>query len=235
MTKAAKFVSDPELRATLEAKDKGNANENGSIGTEATRASILAKLAASPLISIEDEKGYKEKVWKTTKSGQEFCALLPPEIIAPDISAIWSGYQADILKGDMTTLEFVTKLEIYIAERIQHIKDNPLNLTANSESCPKCKVGFLNRLKGAKGFFYACSNNSDCKTTYPEINGKPNLAPRVAVQISAVHKCKECNSGLIRRRKNKLVKGKPSYFWGCSGYPECEQVYSERGGLPAFK
>lgn len=235
MTKAAKFVSDPELRAALEAKDKGNANENGSIGTEATRASILAKLAASPLISIEDEKGYKEKVWKTTKSGQEFCDLLPPEIISPDISAIWSGYQADILKGEMTALEFVTKLETYIAERIQHIKDNPLNLTANSERCPKCQVGFLNRLKGAKGFFYACSNFPECKTTFPETNGKPNLTPKPPQIVSSVHKCQKCDSGLTRKRKNKLIKGKPSYFWGCSSYPECDQVYSEKGGLPVFK
>ncbi|EMQ2879027.1 DNA topoisomerase III, partial [Vibrio navarrensis] len=40
MTKAAKYCSDPELRKTLEAKDKDNASESGSIGTEATRASI---------------------------------------------------------------------------------------------------------------------------------------------------------------------------------------------------
>jgi DNA topoisomerase-3 len=45
----------------------------------------------------------------------------------------------------------------------------------------------------------------------------------------------ECESGLVRRRKNKLVKGKPSFFWGCSAYPECAQVFSERGGLPVFK
>lgn len=235
MSRAAKFVNDPTLRAALEAKDKGNASEHGSIGTEATRAGILAKLAESPLISIETVQGYKEKVWKTTQSGQEFCLALPDEITAPDISAIWSGYQADILLGTMTVEEFVFKVETYIAERIQYIKDNSLNITSTMESCPKCKVGFLKRLKGAKNFFYACTNDSDCKTTYPETNGKPNLTPKVAVQISAVHKCKECNSGLIRRRKSKLVKGKPSFFWGCSAYPECEQVYSERGGLPVFK
>ncbi|WP_038893010.1 DNA topoisomerase, partial [Vibrio campbellii] len=90
MTRAASFIDDPDLRAKLEAKDK-DSNDRGSIGTEATRASILSQLAANTeLISIGEEKGYKEKVWRTTKQGQELCAALPNEIIKPDISAIWA-------------------------------------------------------------------------------------------------------------------------------------------------
>ncbi|RXY90316.1 DNA topoisomerase, partial [Klebsiella pneumoniae] len=77
MTSAAKFIDDPALRKALEAKDEGS-SDRGSIGTEATRAGILEKLAANTgLISIEKEKGYSELVWKTTKQGQEFCAALP--------------------------------------------------------------------------------------------------------------------------------------------------------------
>jgi DNA topoisomerase-3 len=76
MTRAAKYCSDPELRKTLEAKDKDNSAESGSIGTEATRASILAKLKANTnLISVEKEKGYQEAVWKTTQQGQELCGF----------------------------------------------------------------------------------------------------------------------------------------------------------------
>ncbi|EDA8714351.1 DNA topoisomerase III, partial [Salmonella enterica subsp. enterica serovar Enteritidis] len=84
MTRAAKFIEDPVLRKALEAKDEGSSDQ-GSIGTEATRAGILEKLAANTgLISIEKEKGYSELVWKTTKQGQEFCAALPPEVFKPD-------------------------------------------------------------------------------------------------------------------------------------------------------
>ncbi|UHD51766.1 hypothetical protein LUA10_20090 (plasmid) [Proteus mirabilis] len=83
MTRAAKFIDDPELRKILEAKDEGSTDQ-GSIGTEATRAGILKKLSENTgLISIEKEKGYSELVWKTTKQGQEFCAALPDEITKP--------------------------------------------------------------------------------------------------------------------------------------------------------
>ncbi|HGS5703808.1 TPA: DNA topoisomerase, partial [Vibrio parahaemolyticus] len=100
MTRAASFIDDPELRAKLEAKDK-DSSDRGSIGTEATRASILAKLAANTnLVSITEEKGYKEKVWKTTKQGQEFCQALPDEVIKPDISAMWAEKQALIKQGE---------------------------------------------------------------------------------------------------------------------------------------
>ncbi|PMM53403.1 hypothetical protein BCT54_22945 [Vibrio splendidus] len=92
MTEAAKFVQDPVLRKQLEAKDKNTKGENGSIGTEATRSGHIEKLGnLNHLISVQKEKGYKNPVYKTTESGQEFCALLPPEIIMPDISAIWEG------------------------------------------------------------------------------------------------------------------------------------------------
>ena len=53
MTRAAKFIEDPNLRKILELKDKDNSAESGSIGTEATRAGILDKIA----------KLNKEKEW----------------------------------------------------------------------------------------------------------------------------------------------------------------------------
>ncbi|EBF3227194.1 DNA topoisomerase III, partial [Salmonella enterica subsp. enterica serovar Derby] len=107
MTHAAKFIDDPVLRKALEAKDEGGSNQ-GSIGTEATRAGILEKLAANAaLITIEKEKGYSELVWKTTKLGQEFCAALPPEITKPDISALWAEKQALIKTGELTVEAFV--------------------------------------------------------------------------------------------------------------------------------
>ncbi|MCZ5941030.1 DNA topoisomerase, partial [Vibrio parahaemolyticus] len=92
MTQAAKFIKDPELRKTLEAKDKDTAGENGSIGTEATRSGHIEKVGKlTHLVSLGKEKGYKNPVYKTTEAGQEFCALLPDEIVRPDISAIWEG------------------------------------------------------------------------------------------------------------------------------------------------
>ena len=58
MTRAAKFIDDLDLRKALEAKDEGSSDQ-GSIGTEATRAGIIEKLAANTgLVSIEKERLY---------------------------------------------------------------------------------------------------------------------------------------------------------------------------------
>ena len=237
MTRAAKFIEDPELRAALEAKDKDNAAESGSIGTEATRASILTKLAENVnLVTVESEKGYKEKVWKTTTQGQDFCKVLPKEIIAPDTSAIWSQQQVLIRESKLTVEAFVSSLDTYLAERINDIKENGISITPNMQSCPQCKTGYLGKRNGKNGIFWGCNNHPDCKTAYPDKNGQPNLAvkPKRPLTVSN-HKCPKCEKGLIRRKRTKLIKGKVSYFWSCSGYPECETTLFDRAGKPNFE
>lgn len=173
MTRAAKFIEDPELRKALEAKDEGS-SDRGSIGTEATRAGILEKLANNTgLISIEKVKGYSELVWKTTKQGQEFCAALPAEITKPDISAMWADKQAQIKEGKLTVESFIKETDGYIASITEQIKSQGLNITSNGTPCPVCGKGTLRRIKDKNGFFWSCSCYPECKTTYSDENGKP--------------------------------------------------------------
>ncbi len=236
MTKAAKFIEDPKHRKILELKDKDNSAESGSIGTEATRASILSNLADNHnLISIEKIKGYKESVWKTTQQGQDFCAALPKDIIAPDTSAIWSERQALIREGKMTVEEFLRLLDVYLDERISEVKNNGITITPNMANCSNCKKGFIGPRKGVKGLFWACDNHPECKTSYPDKDGKPDLtAKQKRAPIVSSHKCPECEKALIRRKGKKKIKGKIKYFWGCSGYPECETTLFDKGGKPNY-
>jgi DNA topoisomerase-3 len=236
MTRAAKFIEDPKLRKALELKDKDNSAESGSIGTEATRAGILNKLAENTnLVTIEAEKGYKEKVWKTTQQAQDFCKVLPPEIKAPDTSAIWSQQQALIVKGELSVEEFLSTLDVYLDKQVNYVKDNGISITPNMASCPNCKVGFIGQRKGANGIFWGCSNHPECKTAYPDKDGQPDLsAKQKRPPIISNHKCPECEKGLIRRKGKKKIKGKVSYFWGCSGYPECEITMFDKAGKPNF-
>lgn len=236
MTKAAKYIENPELRKVLELKDKDNSAESGSIGTEATRASILEKIANNTnLIEVVEEKGYKEKVWKTTQQGQDFCAVLPNDILAPDISAIWSEKQKLIEQGKMSVPEFLEYLDDYIKERVAEVKKDGINITPNMENCPNCKTGFVGQRKGVNGLFWACNNHPECKTSFPDLNGKPNFnAKQKRAPIVSKHKCPECEKGLIRKKSKKKIKGKVAYFWGCSGYPECEVTMFEKAGKPNF-
>lgn len=41
--------------------------------------------------------------------------------------------------------------------------------------CPTCGKGILKKKSGQKGFFWACSNFKECKQTYPDKNGKPQM------------------------------------------------------------
>ncbi|MFB9999077.1 type IA DNA topoisomerase [Providencia rustigianii] len=203
MTKAAKFIDDPVLRKILEAKDEGSTDQ-GSIGTEATRASILEKLAANTgLVSIEKEKGYSELVWKTTKQGQEFCAALPDEVIKPDISARWAEKQAKIKSGELTVAEFIEETDNYIKGLIAELDANGINITANGTPCPVCQKGFLIKRKGQNGFFWGCSCYPECKTSFPDKNGQPvtEKQPNEGAAARLNVMCPSCSKEILIRPK----------------------------------
>ena len=105
------------------------------------------------------------------------------------------------------------------------------------ETCPTCKTGFIGQRKGTKGIFWGCSNHPQCKSNFPDKDGSPDLTAkqkRPAV-ISKTHFCPKCNVGLVRRTGKKKIKGKTSYFWGCSTVPECEITMLDKRGKPNFE
>ncbi|EAB3660485.1 type IA DNA topoisomerase [Salmonella enterica] len=214
MTRAAKFIEDPVLRKALEAKDEGSSDQ-GSIGTEATRAGILEKLAANTgLISIEKEKGYSELVWKTTKQGQEFCAALPHEITKPDISAQWAEKQAQIKAGELTVEDFIAETDKYISGLISDLDKNGINISANGTHCPVCNKGFLRKRKGQNGFFWGCSCYPECKTTFPDKNGKPVTDKQTEGQSQRLSTpCPKCGKPVAVRPKTFSCTGCDFVIW----------------------
>jgi DNA topoisomerase-3 len=49
--------------------------------------------------------------------------------------------------------------------------------------------------------------------------------------VSSLHKCLACGSGLSRRPS---AKKKGSFWWSCSGYPNCKQTYFDLKGKPDY-
>ncbi|MGL6316661.1 DNA topoisomerase 3 [Vibrio sp. WXL103] len=232
MTNAAKFIKDPALRKQLEAKDKNTKGENGSIGTEATRSGHIEKLGSlKHLVSVKKVKGYKNPVYMTTKAGQEFCALLPDEIVMPDTSAIWEGDLSRIEGGECRVTEFIDRIDTYLAEQIAHVKTHGIALTQTEGiTCPTCQKGRLKALKGRNGPFWACVRFPDCKTAFPDDNGKPNLNPKKkqSGEVSKDEFCKRCGKALVRRPG----KREGSFWWGCSGFPTCKVRFFDQNGKP---
>ena len=83
MTRISKYVDDPEIKEILKRKDKDKEGENGSIGTSATRASIIQNLIKRGYIKEE-----KDKVI-STELGREYYNILPDEWKKADLTAKW--------------------------------------------------------------------------------------------------------------------------------------------------
>lgn len=234
MTNAAKFIKDPVLRKQLEDKDKNTSSENGSIGTEATRSGHIEKLVSlTHFVTYSEEKGYKNPVYKTTQAGQEYCAMLPDEIVMPDISAIWEGSLNKIAKGEKTIEAFLSEVSQYISEQVTHVKTHGVPFTQKAgHICPTCQLGAITKRSGKNGAFWACNRYPDCKTTFPDDNGKPNFNPKPkatqSFAVSTEEFCKQCGNGLVRRPGKKP----DTFWWSCSGFPTCTVRFFDQNGKP---
>ena len=94
MTRIAKYVTDKEIKKLLLEKDKDKKGENGSIGTSATRSTIIDSLI---------KKGYlyeKGKKLISSELGRELYRILPDEIKKADMTAKWWAIQEDIRSGE---------------------------------------------------------------------------------------------------------------------------------------
>ena len=160
MTRIAKYVDDPYIKQLLLEKDKDKKGENGSIGTSATRNTIIDNLIRRGFIA---EKG---KTIISTPLGRELYRILPDEIKKPDLTAKWWVIQEDIKMGKVNYKE----LPHQVLETIQTIIHTTYPAidksllpagTRGGEAkiigrCPKCGANVETK---PKGFF--CSNK-DC-------------------------------------------------------------------------
>lgn len=165
MTRIAKYVTDPEIKKLLELKDKDKKGENGSIGTSATRSTIIDGLV---------KKGYLEEKGKkliSTPLGRELYRILPDEIKKADMTAEWWSMQEDIRCGK-TGYEALTHNVLETIEKIiknsypavdQTVMGEQMIKRRNSRSggrqlqvlgkCPMCGGSII---EGTKG--YGCTN-----------------------------------------------------------------------------
>jgi DNA topoisomerase-3 len=225
LTRVAKYVTDPKVRELLLDKDADKSEEAGGIGTPATRDSHIETLF---------KRGYiieKKKNIISTDVGQAFHDALPGFATKPDMTALWHEKQKQIEAGTLTAEDLEKEVAEAVADEISRLKSDGMNLKpADLPKCPNCETGHLKRRKGAKGFFWGCTNYPECKTTFPDKNGKPDQAAKKSLKPSE-HACPECGKGLIRRPGKK----KGSFWWGCSGFPSCKYTTFDKDGKPEIK
>lgn len=155
MTRIAKYVDDPKIKELLLLKDKDKKGENGSIGTSATRATIIDTLI---------KRGYlveKGKLLISTELGRSFYQILPDEIKKADLTAKWWAIQEDIRSGEkdytylvnnvLTTVNGIIKNE-YGRVNLESPSETPNEVVGK---CPKCGAEVVE-----KGKLFGCTNRS---------------------------------------------------------------------------
>lgn len=211
------YEKDPEIRKRLK--------ETSGLGTAATQAAIIETLKA---------RGYVAKKGSnlvSTQKGRSLIAALPHEIKSPGLTALFEELLESIALGRSSPDEFKRQQKAFVEKFIQA----PLNFptaTAPGGDCPTCGKGYLKKRDGTNGIFWGCSAYPECRATFENKRGKPDVKSKELPKKTAkIYSCKTCGKELIRRT---MKREKKEYFWGCSGFPECRATASDKRGKPVL-
>lgn len=182
--------------------------EEKNIGRPSTYAPIVATLT---------DRKYVKRMKKTlvpTELGITVTNLLKEyfkEILDIDFTANMEDKLDDVEVGELPWKDIIRSFytgfekDLEIANNeIEKIEREPI---LSDEECELCGRPMAIKM-GRYGEFLACTGYPECK------NAKP-IVKKTDV------KCPKCGTGDIVARKSK--KGK--VFYGCSRYPECDQVF----------
>lgn len=185
MTRIAKYVTDPKAKALLLSKDSEKKGENGSIGTSATRSSIIDNLEARGFIRS------KGKRIESTVLGRELYRILPDELKKPDMTGLWWAVQEEIRDGEVpwTTLtdsvfEMIEKViqTSYPKVDAYHVPENMRRGKLLLGQCPRCGSDII---EGERGF--GCSNyRGGCRFTIWKTANK-GMMSKIEVTADMVH------------------------------------------------
>lgn len=153
-----KYVKSQNLKKTLQ-------NASG-IGTEATRSNIISELLKKQFIEE------KKKLLIPTDAAYLLIDALPDELTWPDTTAQLERELEKIVDGKMTLSGFMQEEERSVRALCgQNVTIKP----ADGVLCPKCGKS-LRRLKGKNGYFWGCNGYPQCKATFNDKDGKPNMS-----------------------------------------------------------
>ena len=164
MTCIAKYVTNPAVKELLLKKDKGKGDEHGSIGTSATRETIVKELIDRGY--LREEKKGKSTQLISTQLGRDFYNILPDSVRKADVSAKWWCEQESIREGQMTPdamAKSVLRTVAAIVQSKQGVMDKAAQYAKGIVDgeplgkCPKCGGNVYETAKGFK-----CEKD-DCK------------------------------------------------------------------------
>lgn len=214
MTKISKYVDDPEIKEILKRKDKDKEGENGSIGTSATRASIIQNLIKRGYIKEE-----KDKVI-STELGREYYSILPDEWKKADLTAKWWIIQEEIRDGKTDENKLLESILLDIKKILatNGVSKFKLKKVCNNKTiighCPLCGKDIVESTKS----FYCSGFKEGCKfSIWKSIAGKKltkeNIRQLLEKGITTEIKGFKSKSGKQFNAKLQIIDGKIEFLF----------------------
>ena len=158
-TSPPKAYTEDTLLSAMEragAEDMPEEAERKGLGTPATRAAILEKLAQMGFVQR------KGKQLVPTKDGINLAVVLPESLTSPALTAEWENRLTEIAKGSADPDEFMAEIEAQVRQLVKTyscISADKQNLFQSERviigKCPRCGE---NVYEGKKNFY--CGNRS---------------------------------------------------------------------------
>ncbi len=207
-----RYVHDESLKKQLRAV--------AGIGTEATRATIIAELTKRKLLREEGRKKYLYP----TEMAYILIDSLPEALTYPDETAKWEERLAEMSEGKDSLESFLADQTEYVTALVAMANDD-LNGMGTSDSrvstapmCAACGKQMVRR-SGKYGAFYGCSGYPNCRHTETIIDND-EMPPDKARE----HICPRCGEGKFVKVGNE---------WRCGNYPACRTISADCDGVPA--
>lgn len=198
MKEIFKFVRDDSLKKSLK-------NCSG-IGTEATRAGIIEKLQSQNFLKLD-----KKFLVPTEKAFHAF-KILPPELILPDLTAVWENQLENVANNKISLDSFYHSQLSALNNFVQQVKISAENLPQNKNKtavCTKCGGTLIQwKSKFGDSFYWHCHS---CNLSLSDVDDEP-----------FIKKCPDCGDGFIVKKN-----GKRGNFWACNNFPTCKKIFNE--------
>ncbi|BAL83104.1 putative DNA topoisomerase 3 [Selenomonas ruminantium subsp. lactilytica TAM6421] len=190
------------------------------IGTEATRAGIIDSLITSGLLKKE------KKYLVPSEMAESMVKFLPDELTWPDMTAEWENSLEEIREGRLTVNEFINGKADTVAACVEASAILHLQPMSESVKCPSCGKVMMRR-KGKKGFFWGCSGYPECKQTFPDKKGKPDLEAKAGKKLTGKSwVCPKCGKVL------RQIDGANGKFWACEDRQGCGAKFADYKDAP---
>lgn len=172
MVNIHRFVTDPQHKKML--------REGDGIGTEATRASIIAELKRRNYLETQGKRIV------STTLGRSMIDALPEVVKSPVLTALYERMLQSVESGKTELSAFITKQEAFIKDQVAKANNGAVAIAGGKEAavisdvfkCMSCGAGLSRRPSPRKKgqYWWSCSNFPTCKQSYPDMKGRPNYS-----------------------------------------------------------